>query len=155
VYGPLPETEAGIVAFVGAFENCTLPKTRWTHGAHVLTGAWYVHALGEAEAMDQMRRCVRRYNESVGGKNTATSGYHETVTWFWIKLLAALYAAEVAAGRVQGRAAFALCAAERFGGSSGLHREYYDFDIMASSEARLGWVAPVREIHIPPASGDL
>ena len=29
--------------------------------------------------------CVGRYNEAVGGKNTETSGYHETITVFWIK----------------------------------------------------------------------
>jgi hypothetical protein len=152
---PLPATETGIAEFVQAFEACTLPKARWTHGAHVLTGAWYVHGLGEADAMDQMRRCVRRYNESVGGKNTETSGYHETVTRFWIKLLAALHAAELAAGELPERAAFAHGAAERFGRASGLHREYYDFDLMVSTEARLRWVAPARAIHIPAAPGDL
>ena len=72
----LPVTELEIDVFLAAFEGCTLPKERWTHAAHLLTGACYVHALGEAGAIDRMRLCVRRYNEAVGGKNTETSGYH-------------------------------------------------------------------------------
>ena len=83
----LPETEEEIDAFIAAFEGCTLPKERWTHGAHLLTGACYVHALGQAGAIEKMRECVKRYNVSVGGKNTETSGYHETITVAWIKLL--------------------------------------------------------------------
>jgi hypothetical protein len=86
----LPTTEAEIDAFVTAFEAGTLPKAQWTHGAHLLTGACYVHGLGEAAATEKMRTCVRRYNEAVGGKNTETSGYHETITVLWIKLLGKL-----------------------------------------------------------------
>src|SRR5260370_28612552 len=86
----LPGTEVEIDAFLAAFEGCTLPKERWTHGAHLLTGACYVHGLGQAAALEKMRVCVRRYNESVGGKNTESSGYHETITVMWIPLLAGL-----------------------------------------------------------------
>lgn len=76
----LPVTEAEIDAFLVAFEGCTLPKAEWTHSAHLLTGACYVHGMQREAALAKMRECVRRYNESVGGKNTETSGYHETVT---------------------------------------------------------------------------
>lgn len=139
----LPTTELEIAAFVEAFEACTLPKERWTHGAHVLTGAWYVHALGEAAATDRMRVCVSRYNEAMGGKNTATSGYHETITVFWIKVLSVLCAA---AGEV-GRAEFARAAEARFGQERKLHQRFYDFDVVGSEEARRVWVAPMRTIH--------
>jgi hypothetical protein len=86
----LPVTEQEIDAFIAGFEAGSLPKECWTHGAHLLTGACYVHALGEAAAIDKMRLCVRRYNEAVGGKNTESSGYHETITIAWIKVLAGL-----------------------------------------------------------------
>jgi len=84
----LPITEPEIDAFIAAFEAGTLPKEQWTHAAHILTGACYVHALGEAAAIDRMRDRVSAFNLAVGGQNTPTSGYHETVTVFWIKLLA-------------------------------------------------------------------
>ena len=40
-----------------------------------------------------MRDGVRRYNVATGGKNTEDSGYHETLTCFWIAVAAAFLAA--------------------------------------------------------------
>ena len=60
----LPITEQEIDKFLASFEEGTLPKERWTHGAHLLTGVCYVHGLGESVAIDKMRLCVRRYNEA-------------------------------------------------------------------------------------------
>jgi hypothetical protein len=135
---PLPVTEIEIDVFLAEFEGCTLPKKQWTHGAHLLTGACYVHALGQQAAIDKMRTCVRRYNEAVGGKNTDTSGYHETITIAWIKLLDGLLRGS---GALQ-RAAFARLAVERFAGDREILRRYYDFDLMASVEARKNWIEP-------------
>jgi len=140
---PLPATELEIDAFLAAFEGGTLPKERWTHGAHLLTGACYVHGLGQAAAIDKMRMCVRRYNESVGGKNTDTSGYHETITVAWIKLLDGLLreAGSNGTGAME-RAAFARLAVERFVGDKEIFQRYYDFDLVGSVEARRSWVEP-------------
>ena len=134
----LPTTEPEIDAFVAAFEAGVLPKARWTHGAHLLTGAWYVHELGEAAATDKMRLCVRRYNEAVGGKNTETSGYHETITVLWIKLLSRL----LRDSQPINRAEFALLAVQRFEKDRGILQRYYDFDLVNSVEARKQWVPP-------------
>jgi hypothetical protein len=134
----LPATEAEIDAFVTAFEAGTLPKAQWTHGAHLLTGACYVHGLGEAAATDKMRTCVRRYNEAVGGKNTETSGYHETITVLWIKLLGKL----LRESQPIARADFAQLAVKRFVSDRGILQRYYDFDLVNSVEARKQWVPP-------------
>jgi len=134
----LPVTEQEIDAFLAEFEAGALPKVRWTHGAHLLTGACYVHRLREAAAIDKMRMCVRRHNESVGTQNSDTSGYHETITVAWIKLLARLLRE---AGPME-RAAFAALAVERFEGDRGIFSRYYDFDLPKSVEARRTWVPP-------------
>ena len=34
----LPTTEEEIDGFLDAFESCTLPKSEWTHAAHIFTG---------------------------------------------------------------------------------------------------------------------
>lgn len=138
---PLPATEAEIDSFLAAFESGTLPKERWTHAAHLLAGACYVHRLGQPSAINHMRNCVRRYNEAVGGKNTASSGYHETITVFWIKILDALllHAQPIT------RAEFAALAVERFAPQRDLFRRFYDFDVIASTEARAEWMPPTRE----------
>ena len=134
----LPSTEVEIDEFLTAFEAGTLPKERWTHGAHLLGGACYVYRLGQAGAIHHMRTCVRRYNEAVGGKNTATSGYHETITVFWIKVLDTL----LRDAQPISRAEFAELAVERFASQRDLFRRFYDFDVIASTEARAEWIAP-------------
>jgi hypothetical protein len=138
---PLPTTEVEIDDFLAAFESGTLPKERWTHAAHLLTGACYVHRLGQVLAIDHMRQCVRRYNEAVGGKNTATSGYHETITVFWIKVLDTLFDQ----ARPIAREEFAALAVERYGAQRDLFRRFYDFDVIASAEARAVWMPPTLE----------
>ena len=134
----MPHTELEIAAFLAAFEAGTLPKERWTHAAHILTGACYVHAQGEAAAIDTMRLCVSHHNEAVGTANTETSGYHETITIGWIKLLARL----LRETGPMGRAPFAALAVERYADDRSAVAKYYDFDLAASVEARLNWVPP-------------
>jgi hypothetical protein len=142
---PLPTSESEIDAFLAAFEDATLPKERWTHAAHILGGACYVHRLGEAAALDHMRLCVRRFNEAVGGQNTATAGYHETVTAFWIKLLHAFLASQQPIARAE----FATLAVTQFASRQNIYRHFYDFDIVASTEARAQWLPPTLKAITP------
>jgi hypothetical protein len=135
---PLPSTEPEISAFLHAFEQCTLPKAEWTHSAHLLIGACYVHTLGESEAIAAMRTNVSRFNESVGGRNTDTSGYHETITVAWIKLLAAL----LAQAQPITRESFANMAVAHFAPRRDLFARHYDFDLLQSTPARLRWIEP-------------
>ena len=88
-----------------------------------------------------MRHAVRRYNVAVGGQNTATSGYHETITDFWIKLLAEL---RREFPKME-RAAFTAIAVERYGTARGILAEFYDFNVVGSEEARRMWVPPTRK----------
>jgi len=148
----LPTTEPEIDVFLAAFEAGTLPKERWNHAAHLLTGACYVHTLGEAEAIARMRARVSAYNVAVGGQNTSTSGYHETVTIFWIKLLATHLATELGAPRLASetwegpprisRSAFAHHAVATFAPQRNIYADYYDFDLLTSQEARRTWIPP-------------
>jgi hypothetical protein len=137
----LPITEEEIDAFLHAFESCTLSKSEWTHAAHIFTGACLVHTLGGEAALDRMRPAIRRYNEFVGGQNTPTSGYHESVTVFWIKLLATFHRDT----EPTTRAAFAARAVEHFATQRGLFARFYDFDLVASTEARQRWIPPTLE----------
>jgi hypothetical protein len=134
----LPNEEAEIDAFIAAFEAGTLPPGRFTHAAHVLTGACYVYAFGRQAATDRMRQRVRAFNLAAGGQNTATSGYHETITVFWIALIAKLRKESATASRSQ----FAHAAVQHFADHKQIVREYYSFDLLASEEARREWIAP-------------
>jgi len=123
---------------VRAFEAATLPKEEWTHAAHVAVGAHYVFLLGEADALATMRQRVRAFNEAVGTINSTTSGYHETLTRFWIAVLARLRAAHPTESKLE----YVQGAVTTYGSRRDLHRMYYTFDVVKSVDARQNWVAP-------------
>lgn len=70
------------------FSACELPKVEWTHHAHLAVGAWHVDRYGRDEALARLRTGIRRLNDSHQTLNTATSGYHETITRAYVELLA-------------------------------------------------------------------
>ena len=73
-----------------AFCDRTLPKDRWTHEAH-LTVCWAALATrDEADTIEFLRHAIRSYNEATGVVNTPTSGYHETITAYYVHAVAAL-----------------------------------------------------------------
>jgi hypothetical protein len=57
----------------------TLPKAEWTHAAHFAAALWLIDRHGR-NAERLMPGLIRAYNEAVGGVNSDTSGYHETIT---------------------------------------------------------------------------
>ena len=65
----------------------TLPKAEWTHHAHLRAGVWHVSEHGAAIALELLRTRIALYNESVGTANTDTSGYHETLTRFYVTII--------------------------------------------------------------------
>ena len=73
-----------IDALVDSFIACTLPRERWTHSAHLIVGLWHLERHGEEEALALLRERIVAYNVSVGTANTDTSGYHETITRFYV-----------------------------------------------------------------------
>jgi RimJ/RimL family protein N-acetyltransferase len=75
------------------FAACTLPRPEWTHLAHLSVGAWHVNRYGKEEALVRLRDGIRVLNDSHGTINSATSGYHETITRAYVELLAQFLAA--------------------------------------------------------------
>lgn len=80
-----------IQALIDKFLNKTLPLSEWTHAAHLTVGLYFVAKHGPVKAMDMMRDCIVAYNTTVGTVNSDSSGYHETITQFWIWLLTAYW----------------------------------------------------------------
>jgi adenylate kinase family enzyme len=70
------------------FEACTIPAKAWTHAAHLTVGLWHVERYGHEDALARLRAGIRRLNESHGGVNNETRGYHETITAAYVTLLA-------------------------------------------------------------------
>jgi hypothetical protein len=58
----------------------TLPRAKWTHEAHLAATTYLLLRHPEIDLDAELSVLISRYNESVGGVNSDTEGYHETIT---------------------------------------------------------------------------
>jgi hypothetical protein len=123
------------------FCNCTLPKAEWTHEAHLRVGLWHLLRASPSESLDQLREQICRYNISVGGQNTETSGYHETITRFYVWAITR-FLTKVDRDRPVDELSQELI---RDIGDRNLPYQYWTKDRLMSTEARQQWVDP--DIH--------
>jgi hypothetical protein len=64
---------------------CTLTRLEWTHEAHLAACLYVIVERPDIRAERDLPGLIRRFNESVGGVNDATQGYHETITQCFIR----------------------------------------------------------------------
>ena len=57
---------------------CRAPE--WTHEAHLAATTYLLLKRPDIDLDSELAGLIRRYNESVGGVNSDTEGYHETIT---------------------------------------------------------------------------
>jgi hypothetical protein len=57
-----------------------LPRNEWTHEAHLAATTYLILKHPEIDLDTELPGLIRRYNESVGGVNDDTQGYHDTIT---------------------------------------------------------------------------
>ena len=137
------ENESSLDRFLEGFEAGTLTKAEWTHAAHVTMAACYSLRYSEAEALKQARDRIRHLNGCLGTQNTADSGYHETLTVFWLRLVRGWLGTH--ARELPRLEAVRRCV-EQFGRSTGIWRDYYTYDVVKCREARREWREPDREV---------
>ena len=58
----------------------TLPRKEWTHEAHLAATTYLLLKRPDVNVDRELPELIRRYNESVGGVNSDSEGYHETIT---------------------------------------------------------------------------
>src|SRR5689334_17139254 len=58
----------------------TLARPEWTHEAHLAATTYLLLRRPDIDLDQELPGLIRRYNESVGGANSDTEGYHETIT---------------------------------------------------------------------------
>ena len=58
----------------------TLPRPEWTHEAHLAATAYLLLKRPDVDLDRALPGLIRRYNESVGGVNSDSEGYHDTIT---------------------------------------------------------------------------
>ena len=120
------------------FLACALPKAEWTHEAHISTTCWLILERPDIHPERDLPDLIRRYNESVGGVNSATEGYHETITQLFIRTLRAV----LAKSEGQGLAIRVNAILQAPEGRRDWPLRFYSRDLLFSKAARLGWVEP-------------
>ena len=136
---PILGSNAALNAFINAFLDSTFPGELWHHREHIIMAGWHLLRYSEAETIERIREAIKRYRIARGGTNDDTSGYHETLTIFWIRLSGHGLAQQPAG--LDDRQRLRLLADE-YGPRTRLYLEYYSFDVLASTPARLSWMEP-------------
>ncbi|XP_067936623.1 4-hydroxyphenylacetate 3-monooxygenase reductase component-like [Watersipora subatra] len=72
--------------FMQAFENTKLPFEEWTHEAHLRMSWNYISQHGKEAAIPLIKRGIMNYNKQ--NKDKIKSGYSETITMFYIHIIA-------------------------------------------------------------------
>jgi hypothetical protein len=123
---------------IAAFNNCTLPRCEWHHVAHLTVALWYLSQYKEQEAINRLRQGIQQYNAAVGIKTTKESGYHATITLFWIQIVHHYLLAAVARNSLLELANGLI----QTYGDKNLPLKYYSRDLLMSWEARSHWIEP-------------
>ena len=73
-------TDAEIERLGEGLLACTLERADWTHEAHLAATTYLLLRRCDIDLSAQLPGIIRRFNESVGGVNSDTEGYHDTIT---------------------------------------------------------------------------
>jgi hypothetical protein len=132
----------------------TLRRADWTHEAHLAACLYILLERPNIVPERDLPDIIRRFNESVGGVNDETQGYHETITQLYIRGVRAFLARTQAHVPLVEKVNALLQAEE---GRRDWPLRFYSPERLFSKEARLGWVEPdlaSLAAALPPAVDD-
>lgn len=116
----------------------SLPKADWTHEAHLAACAWLVLERPDIALETELPGIISSYNLAVGGENSDSAGYHETLTQLYIigvRRFLTGCAAEGLLAKVN-----ALLTSEM--SARDWPFSFYSREVLFSVPARRGWVDP-------------
>lgn len=127
-----------LAALVRAFETCEISRHAWDHAGHIAVALVYATEIGEDAGTERMRSALlhfARFNNIVPSPGR---GYHETLTRFWMRMVAVVACELDASEPLFARANEAI---ERLADKN-VAKRYYSSELLASDEARNGFVTP-------------
>ena len=77
-------TASEVGELVNAFENCTLPRSDWTHAAFIAVSVWYLYLNPMPEARRLLRNAVRRYDFEHNLVGNLQGSYDEMLSYLWL-----------------------------------------------------------------------
>ena len=119
---------------IDALEDGTLDAATFDHAAHVYAAWLYLEEFPLADAIARFSAALRRLTATLG----VPGKYHETVTWFFMLLIAE----RRAAGHRDDWFAFRRSNPDLFGNAEDVIRRYYSSEVLASERARQTFVLP-------------
>jgi hypothetical protein len=131
-------SDEDVQRIVDGFLGRVLPKSEWTHTAHLIAGTWHVYHFGAPKALEAIRARILALNDFHGTPNTDTRGYHETITRAHVVLIddhLTRYPSATVFDAVR------TVLASDLANPRGLLRYYSETRLM-SVEARRGWSEP-------------
>ncbi len=131
-------TDAMVTHIFSGITQRTLLRPEWTHPAHLVFATALLAERGLIRAEAAAPDIIRAYNESVGGVNDDSQGYHHTITLFFLRRIDEFYApyTEEQIGQRATRLLASPLAATDY------PLRFYTRERLFSAEARGGWVAP-------------
>ena len=126
------KTDDEIHALVSAFEACSFHPSEFRHYQHLTVALWYVWHLSPDEASAKMTKGIRRLAETYG-----KMGYHETITLFWLRIVAN-FVAEHRVHKSLSDTANALIDRN----DKDLIGQFYSAELLATVKAKAEWVEP-------------
>lgn len=133
------DDEMSIRQVAEGFLSRRLPKSAWTHEAHLATCLYLIRDRPDIDVERELPGLIRGYNAAVGGVNSDSEGYHETITQFYIREIRA-YLARGGSGRPLVRLVNQLIASPI--GKRDYPLNFYSRERLFSVEARHSYVAP-------------
>ena len=117
---------------------CALPREAWTHEAHLGACLWLLSERPDIDIDAEIAGIIRRFNESVGGVNDDTQGYHDSITRAYVAGVR-LFLAETAETGLAGRVNAMLLSDV---GRRDWPLRFYSRELLFSVPARRGFVEP-------------
>ena len=116
----------------------TLPREAWTHEAHLGACLWLLSERPDIDVDAEIADIIRRFNESVGGVNDDTQGYHDSITRAYVAGVRLFLSETTATGLAERVNAMLLSDV----GRRDWPLRFYSRDLLFSVPARRGFVPP-------------
>ena len=138
-YSPrLFERDSDICAIGEGLLACTLPREAWTHEAHLGACLWLLSERPDIDVDAEIGTIIRRFNESVGGVNDDTQGYHDSITRAYVAGVRLFLSGTKETGLAARVNAMLLSDV----GRRDWPLRFYSRELLFSVEARRGFVEP-------------
>lgn len=131
--------DASIVAIGEGLLTATLPRSAWTHEAHLAACSWLVRDRLDINIERALPGIISRYNLASGGVNDDAQGYHETITQVYVAAVKAHFA-EIGSHLFLYQSVNSLLLSAR--GRRDYPLRFYSKELLFSAEARRTFVAP-------------